>query len=64
MKSKYTRLKTKVPRAVRKAALYAIKTGRGLEAVGTYNRCADDINKKSYYEQQVREHIVRPYELI
>lgn len=55
---------TLVPRNIRKEALQAIKKGTNLEAVARANAAADEINKVTFYEQQVQAHIVAPYELI
>lgn len=63
-KMKNDRKKTTVPRDIRKEALEAIKYGSNLEAVVRANAVADQINRVSYYEIQVRAHAVWPFELI
>lgn len=54
----------RIPRDVRKQALEAIKKGINPEAIERYNAVADEINKVSFYEAQVREHVLHPYFIV
>lgn len=56
--------KVTVPIDVRRAALRAIKTGQGLEAVSLANRHADEINKVSFYATAAAKNMLSPYQLV